>query len=142
MFKKNLLGNKKKKILIVDDDDLHVDFLKRSLYELDLLLHRVKNIEKAKQVNYFEYDLILIDIEIENKKGIEFLKHLQIFQVSQKIPVIVVSHLSDLELIERSLALGAVDFIKKNLDNLEKLIKLLEKHLIHLDARDNRKLGW
>ena len=101
------------KILIVDDDRLHAAKLKNILedeYEITLA-------ETAEEGLYYigteNYSLILSDIVLPGMDGFELLKKLQEEFMTQSIPVILFTSLSDAQDEERGFSLGAVDYIMK-----------------------------
>lgn len=101
------------KILIVDDDRLHAARLKTILegsYEITVA-------ETAEEGLYYigteNYSLILSDIVLPGMDGFELLKKLQEEFMTQSIPVILFTSLSNAEDEARGFALGAVDYIMK-----------------------------
>lgn len=101
------------KILIVDDDRLHAARLKDILedeYEITVA-------ETAEEGLYFigteNYSLILADVVLPGMDGFTLLKKLQEEFITQSIPVILFTSLSDARDEERGFSLGAVDYIMK-----------------------------
>ena len=101
------------KILIVDDDRLHAARLKTILedeYEITVA-------ETAEEGLYYigteNYSLILSDVVLPGMDGFELLKKLQEEFMTQSIPVILFTSLSDARDEERGFSLGAVDYIMK-----------------------------
>lgn len=101
------------KILIVDDDRLHAARLKSILedeYEITVA-------ETAEEGLYFigteNYSLILSDVVLPGMDGFALLKKLQEEFMTQSIPVILFTSLSDARDEERGFSLGAVDYIMK-----------------------------
>ncbi len=104
---------KMEKILIVDDDRLHAARLKSILedeYEITVA-------ETAEEGLYFigteNYSLILSDVVLPGMDGFALLKKLQEEFMTQSIPVILFTSLSDARDEERGFSLGAVDYIMK-----------------------------
>ena len=101
------------KILLVDDDRLHAARLKSILedeYEITVT-------ETAEEGLYFigteNYSLILSDVVLPGMDGFALLKKLQEEFITQSIPVILFTSLSDARDEERGFSLGAVDYIMK-----------------------------
>ena len=101
------------KILLVDDDRLHAARLKSILedeYEITVA-------ETAEEGLYFigteNYSLILSDVVLPGMDGFALLKKLQEEFITQSIPVILFTSLSDARDEERGFSLGAVDYIMK-----------------------------
>ena len=103
------------KALIVDDDYINrrllVSLLKRGLYQVEIL--EAVNGRDALTVCEHETDihLILLDIEMPNMDGAEFLKHYIQNKELKKAPIIAVSS-NDLRKKE-ILSLGADAFLMK-----------------------------
>jgi DNA-binding NtrC family response regulator len=139
IFQDNLIS--RKKILLIDDDGEHTSSVKRALSKLGLSVHIASTINKAMKSPHHEYDLIMVDIEMANQRGMQILKHLKVTQICQKVPVIVVSKSGEFELIDISMQMGAVDFVTKNGSSLEKVVTLVSKHLLFLNARKSLIVG-
>ena len=99
------------KILILDDDILQLEYMKKwlvPLYELGLLLDSEFLFRRLDEENF---DLILLDVYMPGEDGISLLKELKAHPKHRYIPVIML--LSDNQLIEKSLELGAIDYLNK-----------------------------
>lgn len=101
------------KILIVDDDRLHAARL-RSILEDE---YEITVAETAEEGLYYigteNYSLILSDVVLPGMDGFELLKKLQEEFMTQSIPVVLFTSLSDAHDEERGFSLGAVDYIMK-----------------------------
>lgn len=101
------------KILIIDDSVLQVAHLSSILkddYDITAAHTAAEGLEYAKSG---EYSLILLDVIMPGIDGFTLLKMLQEELVTQRVPVILITSLSDIENEERGLMLGAVDYIVK-----------------------------
>jgi len=134
-------NNDKIKVLIVDDSVLVRKYLSQILSELNMeIVGTAPNGKIGLQKMYlFKPDIIILDIEMPEMNGIEFLKNLKNQDYSNIKPYVIMfssiagnDSLSTLE----ALSLGAVDFIKKPegqiYDNMEKLKKEFEIKIIEL----------
>lgn len=100
-----------KKILIVDDEKNIRITLKHGLsknYELDMAINGDEAIEKLKTHNY---DLMLLDINMPGKDGMEVLRILHSMDI--KINIIMMTAYGTIERAVEAMKLGAVDFISK-----------------------------
>ena len=62
-------------ILIVDDDDGIRDLVKQYLLENNFLITTAKNAEEAKnKISVIKFDLIVLDIMMPKKSGLEMLE--------------------------------------------------------------------
>ena len=85
-------------------------------------------------------DLILLDMILPKMGGPEVLRHLKEEAGTAKIPVVVVSSLSEKNR-ERLIEAGAEDYLEKNDIMLEHGQNLLPKMLENIICRINRKRG-
>ncbi len=101
------------KILIIDDSSVQANILKSILhddYDVTIAHTAEEGLSCAKSGDYM---LILLDVIMPGIDGFELLKLLQEETVTQHIPVILITVLSDFQHEERGLTLGAVDYITK-----------------------------
>ena len=101
------------KILIVDDSPVQAAQLK-SILQDDYEVTSAKNAEEGLNLaSAGNFSLILLDVVMPGMDGFMLLKKLQEEVITQKIPVILITSLSDIEHEEQGLTLGAVDYISK-----------------------------
>ena len=110
-------------ILIVDDDEIIRDTLKELLSEYYTCQTAGTVDEAFARLSEKPYDLILTDISMPGISGLELLG--SVLRQYPKIPVIVVSGISDQEHVQGLLKLGAFDFLLKpfRLEVVEKSVK-------------------
>ena len=104
------------KILILDDDILQLEYMKKwlaSLYELGLLLESEFLFHRLDEE---PFSLILLDVYMPGEGGISLLKKLKAHPKYRCIPVIML--LSDNQLIEKCLELGATDYLVKPINQM------------------------
>lgn len=105
-----------KKILIVEDDanllENYVTELKLRKYEVIPVSDGGKAVDTIKSSRP---DLILLDIMLPNKNGIDILEEVRNDGDTffKSLPVIMLTNYGDEENIRRSLELGALDYLKK-----------------------------
>jgi CheY-like chemotaxis protein len=117
-------SNTNKTILVIDDSTTNVVLLQAVLNNKGYSIETALNVKDAYTImNRKMPDLILLDLLMPRINGYEFLKEIKANDKTSKIPVIVVSALTDQENIQRSMDLGANEFITKPVD----IQKLLEK---------------
>ena len=101
------------KILIVDDSIVQAAQL-RSILEDD---YDVTSVQTAQAglcaASSGEYSLILLDVVMPDMDGFALLRTLQEEVITQHLPVILITSLSDIEHEQKGLTLGAVDYIVK-----------------------------
>lgn len=101
------------KILIVDDSVLQATQLKSILdddYEITVAQTAEDGLHYASAGNY---SLILLDVIMPGMDGFTLLKKLQEEIITQSVPVILITSLSDIQDEQHGLTLGAVDYITK-----------------------------
>jgi len=107
--------NRQKTILVIDDSFVIQEQL-RDIFENRY--YKVETVSDTKQalkiLDEQCIDLILLDVELKNENGIEFLQKNKIELIDKRnIPVLIVSGSIDSSAIRNALKAGAVDLIKK-----------------------------
>lgn len=99
-------------ILVADDNLLNRSLLSRFLKNQG---YRVLTAEHGRMavelLNQQPVDLLLLDLNMPDMDGFEVLHYIRQLDRFQNLPVIVVSALSDIDLIARSIQLGAEDYL-------------------------------
>ena len=101
------------KILIVDDSLVQATQLKTILeeeYEVTVAQSAEDGLRKASEG---DFSLILLDVVMPEMDGFTLLKKLQEEIITQSVPVILITTLSDVSNEQQGLVLGAVDYITK-----------------------------
>jgi len=103
------------KILVIDDEKSIRDTLKEILeYEEHRVDLAADGDEGLSLFNKNKYDIVLLDIKMPQKDGIEVLE--EIFKINYEIPVIMISGHGNIDTAVESIKKGAYDFIEKPLD--------------------------
>lgn len=125
-FRKDFLHSMKEKkirILIVEDEQKLAQSiqiqLRRAGYDTDISSDGLEAEEKLKQKKYF---LIILDLNLPNKSGIEFLRDLRKNLI--KIPVIILSARDKVQDRINGLQIGADDYMVKPFDIGELLARI------------------
>lgn len=101
------------KILIVDDSVVQAAQLRSILEdEYDITIAQTAE-DGLRQASNENYALILLDVVMPGMDGFTLLKKLQEEIITQNVPVILITSLSDALNEQRGLLLGAVDYITK-----------------------------
>lgn len=101
------------KILIVDDSILQAAQLK-SILEDEYEVTTAHTAEEGLSLASAEsYSLILLDVVMPGMDGFTLLKKLQEEIITQNVPVILITSLTDIENEQYGLILGAVDYVTK-----------------------------
>ncbi|OPX35852.1 hypothetical protein B1H10_00260 [candidate division KSB1 bacterium 4484_188] len=119
---------KRQNILIVDDDELIVSLLVEYFsdlgYGVGAAYHAEEAIEKLNNGN--EFNLVLTDINLPGKSGLELLRIIN--ETKSDLPVILLTGLKTLDTALSALKSGAEDYITKPFDLLT-VRKVVEKSL-------------
>jgi diguanylate cyclase (GGDEF)-like protein len=132
-------------ILIVDDERLNITLL-NALLKADYKIMVATNGEQAlKAATSGKPDLILLDIMMPDMDGYEVCRQLKSAKETQRIPIIFITAMGNVESETKGFELGAVDYISKPFNSsvvkarvgvhmqLKRKSDLLEK-LVSIDA--------
>ncbi len=108
----------RKRILIAEDNKMHSELLKiiiQSSFDASILIAENGRDALDKIAEGYIFDLIIIDIMLPKINGLDVLKTIR--KVYDKVPVLMISVLDDKEIINKSYAEGATDFLTKPIKN-------------------------
>lgn len=139
------------KLLLVDDEKDFIESLSERLQLRDFDVKTALNGDEAiKLVSENEFDIIILDVKMPGKSGIETLKEIK--NINQLSQVIMLTGHATVESAIQGMKLGAYDYIMKptvteDLINLiNKANKIVEEHRdrIRRAEIDNivKKHGW
>lgn len=114
-------------VLIADDNPLQRKLLTMALSESEniVVTAEAENGEKAlRLVNEKSFDVIILDIELQNKSGIEVFRELEM--QGKNIPVIIVSNYPKEEFEHALLAMGVSCYIEKS-EVPDKIVEAVNK---------------
>jgi len=126
-------------ILIVEDEANIRRVLHKILIDVDKNINvseAADGVEAISMVDTQKYDLILCDIKMPKKDGIEVLEHIQ--NVSPQSAVVMISGHGDLETAVKAMRMGAYDYISKPPD-LNHLLQTVNAAL-QRDTSPNKKV--
>lgn len=102
------------RVLVVDDNEMNRDMLSRRLRRQGFNVDVAENGEKAlEQVLVEHYGLVLLDIMMPGLDGYAVLERLKADAQTQRIPVIMISAVDDLDSVVRCIEMGAEDYLFK-----------------------------
>lgn len=105
--------NGKLKVLAVDDSSISLATIEQELkdeYEVIPLNSGMRALQYLKKERP---DLILLDIKMEFKNGIETLKEIREREECKDIPVIMLTSMRDRDMVMKSATLGVEDYVIK-----------------------------
>lgn len=107
--------DQKKKILLVEDDmflrDIYVEVLTKEGFEVLTAEDGEAGLSLGQ--NNSDAALMLLDIMLPKMHGIDVLKQLKANPISAKLPVVMLTNLTEESVVQESLGLGAVGFLVK-----------------------------
>lgn len=112
------------KVLIVDDEEMAIKLVEHQMQLEGFKTFTTTDGREAIEIIKNEIpDLVISDIMMPFMSGLELLEYIK--TEAKKIPVILVSALDDVEVIQTAIGMGADDFVIKpvNMDELSLRIK-------------------
>ena len=126
------MSENKAHLLLVDDDKRILSLLSTYLSKNNFLVSSARNsIEARSLLNYFEFDLLIIDIMMPGENGLNLLESIR---KQTNVPAIFLSAKGESKDKISGLEIGADDYLSKPFEPKELLLRL-ERLLI----RNNRK---
>jgi len=119
---------KKVKIIIAEDDEGHATLIKRNLKRAGVMNEIIQFFNGQDTLDYLfkngkykdrdsEYALLLLlDIKMPGKDGVEVLKEIKEDEHLKKIPVIMITTTTDPREVEKCHELGCSNYISKPVD--------------------------
>ena len=118
-----------KKIIVAEDSSVIQNLIKKILLELDCDTIGVKNgADLIKKLSIESFDLVLLDINIPKKNGIECIKEIRTKFDLNELPVLAVTGNADNLTEDEFKALGFNDLILKPI-NFDSLVADVSKWL-------------
>ena len=109
-------------ILVVDDDDGIRELVKKYLNENSFLVTTAENAEIASEkVNLIKFDLIILDIMMPGKNGLEFIQE---NKKKLSTPVILLTAKGEASERVKGLEMGADDYLPKPFEPKELLLRI------------------
>ena len=111
-----------KHILLIDDDERILSLLNTFLNQNGFITSSANNSQEARSLlDYFEFDILIIDIMMPGETGLELLKSLR---KNKDIPVILLSAKGEASDKISGLELGADDYLSKPFEPKELLLRI------------------
>jgi CheY-like chemotaxis protein len=115
----------RRRVLVVDDDPEIVTFL-ATLLELEGIDSTVATSAAAalEKLEHGVPNLVLLDIAMPDRDGLDLCRELKKDPRTRDVPVFVVSARPGKDVVERALAAGAEEFIRKPFENQELIARI------------------
>ena len=122
-------------ILVVDDDDGIRMLVKKYLNENNFLVTTSENAEDAfKKIEIIKFDLIVLDIMMPGKSGLEFIKD---YKRKLETPIILLTAKGQSEERVEGLEVGADDYLPKPFDPKELVLRI--KNILNKTQKNDQK---
>ena len=109
-------------ILVVDDDDGIRSFVKKYLNENNFLISTAENAEDAKKkIELIKFDLIILDIMMPGKSGLEFIQE---NKKKLETPIILLTAKGEPSERIEGLEIGADDYLPKPFEPKELILRI------------------
>ena len=118
----------RRRVLVVDDDPEIVTFL-ATLLELEGIDSTVATSAAAalEKLEHTVPNLVLLDIAMPDRDGLDLCRALKKDPRTRDVPVFVVSARPGKDVVERALAAGAEEFIRKPFENQELIARIRDR---------------
>ena len=129
------MNNFEAHILVVDDDDGIRDLVKKYLNENNFLVTTSENAEDAfKKIKIIKFDLIVLDIMMPGKSGLEFIKD---YKRKLETPIILLTAKGQPDERVEGLEVGADDYLPKPFDPKELVLRI--KNILNKTQKNDQK---
>ena len=122
-------------ILVVDDDDIIRSLVKKYLNENNFLVTTSSSAENAaEKIKIIRFDLIVLDVMMPGKSGIDFIKE---NKKSIDTPIILLTAKGETDDRVEGLEIGADDYLAKPFEPKELTLRI--KNILNKTKKDNYK---
>jgi len=122
-------------ILVVDDDDGIRSLVKQYLNENNFLVTTSNSAENAEEkVSIIKFDLIILDVMMSGKSGLDFIKH---NKTRLDTPIILLTAKGEIEDRVGGLEIGADDYLPKPFEPKELTLRI--KNILNKTKKNDQK---
>jgi two-component system phosphate regulon response regulator OmpR len=128
-------------ILVVDDDNRIRELVKEYLNDNGFIVSTGNSAEEAKiKLNYFKFDLIVLDVMMPGQNGFELTKEIK---KNSSVPIILLTAKVEVKDRIQGLELGADDYLSKPFEPKELLLRIknIVKKNKQIDLNKISKIG-
>ena len=130
------MSDNKAHLLLIDDDKRILSLLSTYLSKNNFLVSSARNsIEARSLLNYFEFDLLIIDIMMPGENGLNLLESIR---KQTNVPAIFLSAKGESKDKISGLEIGADDYLSKPFEPKELLLRL-ERLLLRNDRKSSNE---
>ena len=103
-----------KKVLVVEDDEFILDLYKRQLENAGFSVTTAMDGEQVAEKVNDRPDLVLLDVMLPKKNGLDVLRDLKANELTRSIPVILLTNLGQDSIVKQGFELGASGYLIKS----------------------------
>lgn len=121
----------KGKIILIEDDELISNLYKDALQKAGYIIVTAFDGDEGLKAVKENTDavLILLDIVLPNMHGIEMLKQIKQNETTKNMQVVLLSGVSDDEIVKEALSIGARDYLRKTITSPDTLVFQVSEYL-------------
>jgi DNA-binding response OmpR family regulator len=129
--------NRDATILIIDDSKMVTRHIEKVLHVRNYKTLSAINAKEAFEVlETRSFNLIVLDMELPDIHGLEFLQKIRLQERFDLLPIIAISGSNDAETVRKALKLGAGDYIKKPFNVEEFTLKIDRAVLMQKQSKE------
>ena len=127
-------------VLVIDDDAVSNRAILHALLHANVSATSETDARRAlERLNQSTYDLILLDVELQDANGVELCEHIRSLPLHRTTPVMFITGHSDTKTRSRAVLSGGTDFITKPILPIELTVKVITEVLRGRIARKNEQ---
>ncbi|MCA8986368.1 MAG: response regulator [Planctomycetaceae bacterium] len=114
------------RILIVDDESINLKVVHRYLQKdgFESVFTTTNPFQVEALIREHGIELLLLDIVMPGRTGLDILKDMKAAEINSRIPVIMLTASTDPEVSEAAFEMGAMDFLRKPFDPVELIARI------------------
>lgn len=113
--------SKKGSVLVIDDEEIIRNLFQRLLSRQGYDFHAAENGQAGLEaIKDFSPDLVFVDLKMPGMDGMDVLRKAK--EINSNLPIIILTGHGDLDSAVQAVKLGAYDFMRKPIEDLEALL--------------------
>ncbi len=134
-------GYRNVRILLIEDNPRDIRLIKQFLKSISDFKHNIYNVsrlsEALKNLEKKDYDVILLDLELPDSKGLDTI--LKVREKAREIPIIILTGLDDARIARKAIQMGVQDYLIKGQIDSNPLVRsinyAIDRHKMNLTIR-------
>ncbi len=134
------------RILAVDDEPIFLDILDVALKGIGFsdvsYAYSAKEALRELDVSNATFDCILLDIRMPGMDGVELCHRIRAMSRYRRVPIMMVTSMSDRHYIDTAFAAGATDYLSKPIDPIELKVRMAVMERLTMEGLRNQLLEY